>query len=86
MNVVNNLESPWVYVDDSDPAIAYSGPWVVDTGIPTGLDALTQPESTNTPAYGTLHSITFDNIFGSVHSFWYIFNGKYIFISASAKV
>jgi len=75
MENFTHTTNSWVYVDNNDPAITYYGSWQVEMGLQTGLDALTEPESTNTPIYGTLHSTTSDVNSTSPYSFWYQFNG-----------
>jgi len=75
MDVGKNIKNPWVYVDDSDPAIIYSEGWLAESGLQTDLDALSEPESINTPTYGTLHSTPDNGILLTPFNFWYIFNG-----------
>jgi len=59
-----------IFVDDNDPNIIYYGEWILSDGLPTELNALTDPEQTRTPFYGTLHKKT-ENC-----SLSYIFDGE----------
>jgi len=69
------MKNPWVFVDDSDPAIMYSKNWITRTGLSTGMDSLTEPESTNTPCYGTVHSTGNDVTAGLPYTVSYLFDG-----------
>lgn len=69
--------SRWVIVDDTDPAITYTGPWFPDQGTLNSLGYF------GPPYLGTLHGSK------SNASFSYSFSGKYItpiFIETFSKI